>query len=447
MPNSPGSIISILSSFATIFPSLRTWTNALTLLVGAVLCRGGRTVCAALRVMGMKGEKSYDKYHKILNRVSWDTLAGAKILLNKAVAGISGTIFIAIDEHIERRGGAKIKAKGCYRDPVRSSKKNIVKCFGLKWISMTVLRSFSWGTRVFSLPFMTVLAPSEAANQKAGKTHKTTIDWAVQMVKQVRRWLPDSSIILTADGGFANASLAWTCIKENIALVSRLRMDARLFALPGRYSGRGRRPTKGERLVTPRTMLDMANIPWTVLNVGWYTGRRRDVLIATFTCVWHVIGHTPIPLRVVLVKDSAGEYEPAVLMCTNVATSVENVIKAYVDRWNQEVTHREVREHLGVETQRQWSDRAVARTTPVLFGLYTLVLLMADALNSVQPLQVSRTAWYRKTHVTFSDALTAVRRVLWESLHFQRFLSEVDPMEIHLRKELEALLGLLAEAA
>jgi hypothetical protein len=441
----PPCIIAILLPFATLFFCRKTWSKALILMIGTILCKGGRTVCAALRVMGLKGESAFDRYHKVLNRATWSSLEGSKILLQQVLSEHAGPVVLAIDEHIERRSGPKIKAKGCYRDPVRSSKKHMVKCFGLKWITMMVLKKFSWSPRMFALPIMTTLAPSELADRKAGRTHKTTIDWAIQMIKQVRRWLPTTQIILTGDGGFCNASLAWSCIKEGVCLITRLRLDARLFDFPAPAVGAGRKAKKGTRLLKPKQMFNVGNLSWGATEVDWYTGKRRIMLLATFTCLWHVMGYEPIPVRVVLVKDPQGEFDPVVLMGTDVNQSAAVIVEAYVGRWNQEVTHREAREHLGVETQRQWSDKAIARTTPVLFGLYTLILLMADQLNLIKPLQAEATAWYPKAHITFSDALKAVRRCLWENEYLKRFASEDDLAKLLTPEQFGSILDQLAD--
>jgi hypothetical protein len=449
MPTLPRPIISVLQPFSTLFSTGKTWGHVLLLLAGTILCRGGRTVCSALKTMGLSGEQTFDKYHKLLNRAKWSAHEASKILLDELAGPESETIIIAIDEHIERRNGKNIKAKGCYRDAVRSSKKCVVKCFGLKWITVMMLKKFSWNPRMFALPIMTVLAPSEKANQKEGKRHKTTIDWTVQVVKQLRRWLPNRRIVVPTDGGFANARLGWTAIKQKVHLATRLRHDARLFDFPEEQIGPGRKAKKGRRLMTPREMLKQPDLDWQETEVLWYGGQRRKVQYLTFTCLWHVVGNEPLPVRIVLLKDPVGEYEPVVLMGVSHDCSLNaiEIIEGFVSRWNQEVTHREGREHLGVETQRQWSDKAIARVTPVLFALYTLVLLMANRLHEIAPLEPQSTAWYKKEHVTFSDALRAVRKALWRDKYFKGFDSASDPDEIFSPEQIESLLDQLSEVA
>lgn len=169
----------------------------------------------------------------------------------------------------------------------------------------------------------------------------------------------------------------------------------------------------------------------------------------TFTCLWHVEGNDPLPIRIVLLKDPEGEYQPIPLMgiSHDFSLSILEIIENFVGRWSQEVTHKEVREHLGVETQRQWSDKAIARTTPVLFALYTLVLVMANRLNAIKPLRSQETAWYRKKNVTFSDALRAVRKEIWKDRYFNGFNKKGDPGENISEKQVSSLLDQLAEVA
>lgn len=399
--------------------------------------------------MGLSGEQTFDKYHKLLNRAKWSTHQGTKILLDEFGGPESETLIIAVDEHLERRGGKKIKSKGCYRDAVRSTKKCVVKSFGLKWITVMMLKKFSWHSRSFALPIATILAHSKKANQKNGKQHKTTIDWTIQLVKQLRRWQANRRIIMPTDGGFANAKLGWTCLKQKIHLVTRLRQDARLFDFPSEQVGPGRRAKKGSKLMSPKEMFENPSIDWKEIEVLWYGGLKKKVHYVTFTCLWHVEGNDPLPIRIVLLKDPEGEYQPIPLMgiSHDFSLSILEIIENFVGRWSQEVTHKEVREHLGVETQRQWSDKAIARTTPVLFALYTLVLVMANRLNAIKPLRSQETAWYRKKNVTFSDALRAVRKEIWKDRYFNGFNKKGDPGENISEKQVSSLLDQLAEVA
>lgn len=428
MPSLSPAILSFLAPFAVLF-SCPVWNNAITLFTGAILCRGKRTVCAALRVMGLSHATNFAKYHHVLNRVDWSLLSAARILLNLLVSiiGEGKPLTLFIDETLERRKGPKIKAKGYYRDAVRSSKKVVVKSSGLKWLTLAVSWRFPFSARHFALPFMTVLEPSAKSNKIAKKRHKTTLQWTIQMIIQVGRWLKYTPITLVGDGGFACGELAWVCLKLKISLITRLKMNARLYDFPPIHEPgkRGRKKTKGAKFFSFREMIGMPDLGWKEITVEGYGGKKKRLKYISNTALWGVDGFHPVPIRWVLAVDPEGELDPLPLMSTDLDISPEKIIALYIQRWNLEVTFEEVREHLGVETQRQWSDKAIARTTPILMGLYTIVCLICNRLQEERPIEVSQTAWYEKKDATFSDLLKSVRKILWkDNLIFRKHIFE-----------------------
>jgi hypothetical protein len=414
-------------------------------MTGAILCKGGRTVCSSLKVVGLQGETAFANYHRVLNRAQWSARGGAKILLLQLIKAfkITGPLVVVVDDHVERRSGKKIEAKGCYRDAVRSSRGFIVRCFGLKWMAMMIAIKLPWSDRTFALPFLTVLAPSKKANAARKKQHKTTVDWARQMCFQLRRWLPNMAIILVADGGFANAELAWTALKLKISFISRLRLDARIFDFPDIKQGPGRPAKRGKRLFSPKKLLEFAGTPWKEAEVQWYKGRKQKIRYVTTTCLWSPVGGEPIPIRLVVMMDPAGRFESTALMSTDVLLSPITIIEEFVKRWSIEVTFREVREYLGVETQRQWSNKAIARETPGLFALYSIVILLGLNLENI-PIRTA--AWYLKKRVTFSDILVEVRRNLWGETYFSRVFENGDLTKILSQEQMATILNHLAEA-
>lgn len=417
------SIIAILWQFSVLF-SRSSWLTSLELLLGAILCRGNRTVTGILRATGLSRNKGFSKYHRILNSLDWSPKRGAEILF-KMLLKMVGTErpVILIDETLERRRGKKIRAKGYYRDAVRSSRSKAVTTAGLKWLVMALSLRFSFARRAFALPFFTVLEPSEKSTKQQGRRHKTTLDWSIQMIMQLVRWTPTIPFILVGDGGFACAKLAWVCFKNSVALVSRLKMNARIYALPEEAPAgkRGRKPKKGVRLIPFKEMLTMEDLLWKDVEIVGYDGKKNRVKYLTNTAMWGVDGFCPIAIRWVLIKDPTGKMDPLPLMSTDVNLTAVRIIELYVDRWGLEVTFHEVREHLGVETQKQWSDKAIARTTPILMALYTMVCLIGHRLNEESPLVSEKAAWYDKGKViTFSDLLKAVRIDLWKDNLFYR---------------------------
>lgn len=422
MPTLPAEYLNILAVFAPLF-SHCLWTHVQVLVVGAILTPGQRTVTAILRIMGLGQERHFQTYHRVLNRAVWSCWEVSHILLQVLVNTFAavGPIVIGMDDTIERRWGAKIKARGIYRDPVRSSHSHMVKASGLRWLSLMLLVPIPWAKRVWALPFLTVLAPSERYYQGSVRAHKKLTDWARQALLQVRRWLATRQLVVVADSGFAVIALL-ACLQRlpnPMCLITRLRLDAGLYepAPLRKPQQRGRTRLKGKRLPTLEHVLQNRKTKWRRVSIlDWYGEGTRLIEIVSDTAVWYHAGQPPVPIRWVLIRDPKGKFKPQALVCTDPTVKPEQIVKWFVLRWQLEVTFREVRAHLGVETQRQWSDLAIARTTPALLGLFSLVTLLAHQRARRNQLPIRQTAWYTKRRPTFSDALAVVRRSLWS--HF-----------------------------
>ena len=421
MLNLPPEIMTVLMPFAPLFHA-RTWQKVPILLIGTILTPGKRTVTAALRVMGLKDEGRFSLFHQVLNRASWSSLAVGKCLLDLLIRLIypaDEPLVFGIDETIERRWGEKIATRGIYRDPVRSSDSHFVKASGLRWISLMLLTPIPWAQRIWALPVMTVIAPSERYYKTRGRKPKTLTERAQQMIKQLRRWVPNRALVMVGDNSYAALDLLAACqtLAEPVTMVTRLRMDAALYEPAPPYPGMGRPPRKGARLPTPQAYLEASATAWTTVEVRWYDGQIREMELASATAVWFHYGKPVVPIRWVLVRDPLGEYETTCLLCTDQTVAPLQIVEWFVMRWQVEVTYEEARRHLGVETQRQWSDKAIARTTPALLGLFAWITLVAHVVHlSGQPVVVRQSAWYAKSLPTFSDALALVRYQLWFAL-------------------------------
>ncbi len=418
----PPEIMRVLRPFAQAF-SERIWDWVQVLIVGAILAPGKRTVAAILRVMGLSDERQFQNYHRVLNRATWSGLRLSQILLGLLLAAFlaaGAPLIIAADETLERRKGRKIKQKGVFRDAVRSSKTRTVTSFGLRWVSMMLLVPVPWSQRVWALPFLTVLAPSEQTNLAYGKRHKTSIDWLGQMIAVVRRWVPARPIVLVVDGGLAAVKLGLRCARLAVPVtyVSRLRLDAVLHdPPPAPVAGkRGPKPKKGKRQPSLKARVQAPTTVWETATVAWYGGVARRVEVASGTALWYTPGEAPLPLRWVLVRDALGTFAPQAFFATDLGTTAVQIVEWFVLRWSEEVTFEEARAHLGIETQRQWSERAIERTTPILLGMFSLVTLLAHRLTEHGRLPVRTAAWYTKTEATFADALALVRQHLWSSM-------------------------------
>ena len=432
MPTLPDEYLKLFQVFVPLFSNL-VWQHALVLLAGAILTPGQRTVAAALRMVGLDAERQFQTYHRVLNRATWSSWAVSRELLKVLVQTFAalGPIIVGIDDTIERRRGAKIKAKGIYRDPVRSSHSHFVKASGLRWLSLMLLVPIPWAQRVWALPFLTMLAPSQRYYAKKKRAHKKLTDWARQGILQLRRWLPKRALVIVADSSFAVILLLWRVqqLAQPICMIVRFRLDAALYEpVPPRCPHQKGRPRlKGKRLPTLAQLAETERTKWQrVVIPHWYGEGRRIIEIVSGTAVWRHSGQPVVPIRWVLIRDPKGKFKTQALLSTDLNLKPVQIVKWFVLRWQLEVTLHEVRTHLGVETQRQWSDQAILRTTPALLGLFSLVTLLAHRHARRRKLPTRQAAWYHKTTPTFSDALALVRWQIWQQECFQQVDSPTD---------------------
>jgi hypothetical protein len=427
----PPAIVSLMAAFRGFFTA-PVWDHVLVLVTGAVLTTGKRTVSAVLRIMGLAEAADFALYHHVLSQAHWDSRVIARKLLSLILERLlpSGPVIIGIDDTIERRWGKKIAARGIYRDPVRSTHGHLVKASGLRWLSFMVMIPLPWAVRHWALPFLTILAPSERYDHIHKRRHKALTDWARQGILQIRRWLPSRLIVIVADSGFAAIELI-AAVRRHVCFVTRLRLDANLFAPPPpRRPGRpGRTAKRGHKLPKlTQVLTDPATIWTSIIMPEWYGNKRCRLQFTSGTAIWYHGGMTPLPIRWVLVRDPAGIRKPQAFLCTDLDAKPATILGWYVHRWSVETTFEETREHLGVETQRQWSDLAIARTTPALLGLFSLITLWtAEAKAALHPRWA---AWYAKEDPTFSDAIATVRRLLWAFPNFSMSRKRPENVEI-----------------
>ena len=293
-----------------------TWRLVLVLVMGALLAPGKRTVSACLRITGRAMATNYSSYHQVLNRARWKPRDLARRLARSLVEHLldkTDPVIIGLDDTIERRWGARIRARGIYRDPVRSSHGHFVKSSGLRWLSFMLLTPLPWLPGIKALPVLTLLAPSDQWARHMGRRHKTLTERARQGMRMIMRWFPKRSIIFVGDSSFGTHELADT-IGTQATLISRLRLDANLFEPPEpRQPGqRGRPRQKGKPLPKLRTHLDDASTGWTELVLPrWYGKIKEKTLeILSGQALWYRTGHKPKPIRWVLVRDPEGHRDP-----------------------------------------------------------------------------------------------------------------------------------------
>jgi hypothetical protein len=400
-------------------------------------------VTEALRVMGLSQSVQFAQYHHVLNRAVWSPLELAQVLLKlllKAFMPREKVLVFGIDPTIERRWGRKIAARAIYRDGVRSSDSPFVKASGLRWMSRMRLTPIPWAQRIWALPVMPALSPSERYYQARRRQPKTRLERSGQMLKVLGRWLPQRALVVLGDR--ADAALDFLSARQRLKLtvVTRLRLDAAWYDPAPPDSGKGRPGKKGERLPTLAPVLQDANPLWTTVSLTGYDRQRRALQITSACAVWFQVGKPPLPIGWLLLRDPQGEYNPVGRLSTDPDGDPLSIVPGLVQRWQLEVTFEAARRHLGIETQRQGSDHAIARTPPRLLGLFSWVTLVAQALYPTHPSATPRQAiGSAKPLPTFSDALALVRQYLWTAYPTFR-ISKDEPDRLKIPKPLFATL-------
>ena len=418
----PLALIAVLAHFAPAFTP-PTWRHAQVLLVGTLLGRGRRTVTAALRLTGHAHDPHFNVFHHVLNRARWVPLVVSRRLLLLLVTTFlppDAPLEIVVDETLERRWGSQITKRSHYRDPLLSGKGLSVSTSGLRWIIFALVVPVPWTRRHWALPFLAVCATPPDVDTQRGHAHRTVGDITHMMLRRLRRWQPTRQLKVLADGGYSSIELGLLAHDTRITLITPLRLDANLFApAPVRIPGQiGRPRVKGAALPKLTAVLDDPQTVWTVITLPWYDGPARRLEWCSGNAVWYHGGMRPLPLRWVLTRDPSGHHPPKAYRSTNLTQDPCQVLSDYMKRWTLEVTLEESRAHLGIETQRQWSDVAIERSTPALLALYSVVALFGQALYPEGPIPVAQTAWYPKPYATFSDVLSAVRRALWHDFDY-----------------------------
>jgi hypothetical protein len=455
----------VLSCFEPVFYH-PTYQRFLVLLVAAVLTTGRRTISNLLRTAGALAPGHPSSYHRVLSRRRWSSPELARILIGFILDHWvpEGPVALAGDDTVDEHRGARVYGKGCHRDPVRSTHAYTAYRWGHKWVVLTILVPFPFAKRPWALPVLAALyrspekapraqAPAtrprrrkvkdrtkaqakeragrRAAAQKAkrgkraatppARRHKTPSELMRQLLAVLIHWFPDRHFVFAGDGGYGTHALARFARRHrrHLTLVSLFYANAALHDPPPPVVGKrnGRPPKKGAKRPAPQAVVAAAERRER-REVAWYGGGRREVEVVSGTGHWHKSGAGLVEVLWVYVHDLTGTHRDSYLFSTDPAMAVARVIETYTGRWNIETTFQEMRAYLGLETTRGWTQATVLRAAPCLFGLYSVVALLYAALPAEATAEGAVT--YRgKAEVTFSDAISVVRRRLWREGVFE----------------------------
>jgi hypothetical protein len=396
-----------------------TFERFVLLALSAILTSGRRTVANLLRTVGCLATGHRTSYQRLLSQARWSGLKAACQLARLVLRLLPADqpVILAGDDTVDGHKGKKVYGKARHRDPVRSSHSYTAWRYGHKWVVLAVLVHFPFAVRPWALPVLVDLYRSADDNRRRHRPHRTPAQLLCRLVAVVLRWFPERRFLLVGDAGYGTHEVARFCQRrrDRLTLVSKLHPDANLFEPPPPYTGHGRPRVKGQAL--PKPSQTVAGVRrFRRRTVAWYGGGRRRVAVKSGRGHWYKSGQGLVALRWVFVRDDSGTHRDEYFYSTDPSLAPETIIALYTGRWNIETTFQELRAHLGLESTRGWCRRTVLRAAPCLFGLYTLVTLLFVSLPPDQ--RTGSVGWPGKATVTFSDALSAVRRWLWSSWVF-----------------------------
>ncbi len=390
-----------------------TFQRFALLMTAALLSTGRRTIANLLRSLGPLANGHKTSYQRVFSDASWSTLQLACLLARFVVARLlpDGPILLAGDDTVDGHKGKRVYGKARHRDPVRSSHSYTAWRYGHKWVCLAVLVRFPFATRPWALPLLIDLYRSAEQNRQRQRPHRTPAQLMCRLLRLMLLWFPHRRFVFVGDAGYGSHEVARFCWRHRarLTLVSKLHPDANLHEPPPPYRGKGRPRQKGVKLPKPRQAAAAATLK--AVEVGWYGGGKRRVAYSSGVGSWYKAGAGLVPIRWVFVRDHSGTHRDEYFFTTDSTLTVESIIAHYTSRWNIETTFQELRGYLGLETTQGWCQATVLRLAPCLFGLYTAVALLYAALPASK--RSGSIAWPGKQVVTFSDALTAVRRWLW----------------------------------
>ena len=384
------------------------------LLVAALLTIGRHTIANLLRTLGPLVPGDSSSYRRVFSQRRWSSWQLARLLANWVIEQLAsdGPLLVAGDDTVDEHRGPNVYGKGRHRDPVRSTHSYTAFRWGHKWVVVAVLVRLPFSRRLWALPILVALYRPE----QEGRRHKTPPELLRQLLRVLLRWFPKRPLVCVADGNYATHDLARLTARhsDRLTYVSHFYADAALYEVPPKTAPQGKRKgrprQKGAKRPSPAAVV--ARSKRQRLNVAWYRGGQRDVEAVTGTGHWYRSGAGLAALRWVWVHDCSGSHRDEYFFTTAVEWTAAQVIETYTGRWNIETTFEEMRSCLGLETTRGWTASTVSRVGPCLFGLYTVAVVLYVGLPRYRRLGVG-VLWPGKQDVTFSDALTAVRRCLW----------------------------------
>jgi len=406
-------------------PTAEVWRQ---IALGWVLRRGPAAVTGIVRTLGRLADRHWTVYEKFFYRAAWSLDALSRALLVHVVlpmvldsgvldpTGAKPVVDLAVDDTTAARTGKHVAHAGWFKDASAAgpATRGTVIHWAHNWIVGAVtLRLPPWPLMRWVLPVVFGLYRKRSDCDRA-HPFATRQVLAARMVCQVAEALPEATIRVAADGQYATRDMVQG-LPTGASLVSRIRRDAALYALPPKRRPPGRRgpkPKKGRRLPTPRHMAARRTKGWQRVTLR-RQGRTVERLVLGITCLWYHVCRA-VPIRLVIVRDPAGRQKDDFFFCTDASVPDAEIAQRAADRWGVEEAIQEAKQHLGFEDTRGWCSRTVRRQAPLAMALVTLTKAWYARCAAAEPsLAPAPVPWHAKTRPSFADMLAVLRGVLW----------------------------------
>lgn len=391
------------------------FTNLLVVFVGWVLTAGPHAVTCALVATGVAGRRHHEAFHRFFSRGTWqpDQLGYGLLLVLMRLVPEGAPLRLIVDDTICAKKGPAVFGLGTHVDPVRSTRRHRVFCFGHCWVVLAVLVDVPFSRRPWALPILLRLYRTKKECKRHRSVYRKKTELAREMVEVMLRWLPDRPVELAADSAYCNRTVL-RGLARRVVVFGAMCAKAQLTALPprARKGMPGRRRLRGPALQNPQALALDQDVPWH-RTTAWLYGRKQTVFYKTLCAQWYRVCGSPL-VRIVVVRVETGHIGFRVFFSTDPTVSVRTLLESYAGRWSIEITFKNLKQHLGFADSSARKQAAVERTAPLVALMYTtLVLWMATGVHRTALATPPLRPWYRhKRDLSFADVLRAAQRAL-----------------------------------
>jgi hypothetical protein len=385
-----------------------------SLIAGWIVCLGPRTLSGVWQATGLAAKRHHDTAYAVFRSACWEWddlgIVLATLILAHLVPG--GVVWVAVDDTLCHKRGAKVAFGGIFLDAVLSSKKHKTFRFGLNWVVLGLAVPVPFrADRHFCLPVLWRLY-----RKKGQAGHRPRPQSAAELVRRLAEANPERTFWLVGDSAYVNAALLQGR-PENLHVIGPLHWKAALYDRPAprRPEQKGASRKKGDRLPNPKAMIeDTVTYPAELMEIAFPKVTRELRVQVVRDVLWYR-GSKTDPVLVVLVRDPLGQWRDEALVATDPTALASFVITGYCRRWSVELAFFDSKQYLGLHDPRVWSERSGERAHPMAWFIGSLTILWYCTAGHDGSHVVRERPWYtRKVTPTFTDMLGALRLQMWE---------------------------------